>query len=77
MQQLHMECGPVSHSWCMGVVMAMVGWVRVWMEVVDGMHVGQSQGVGRMSANAGTLRECEVKTFMAPGHTVFQVRISW
>ena len=30
------------------------------MEVVDGVHVGQSQGVGRLSGDAGALSECEV-----------------
>ena len=25
------------------------GGVGAWMEVVDGMHAGQSQGVGRLS----------------------------
>ena len=41
------------------VVMAMVGWVGVGMEVVDGMHAGQSLGVGRMSRDAGAFPECE------------------
>ena len=29
---------------CVCLVMAMVGWVRSRMEVVDGMHAGQGQG---------------------------------
>ena len=33
--------------------MALVGFVGSGMEVVDGMHVGQSQGGGRMSGDAG------------------------
>ena len=37
---------------CVVLVMVMVGWVAAWMEVVDGMHAGQSQGVGRMSGDA-------------------------
>ena len=31
-------------SACVLLVMAMVGWVGAGMEVLDGMHVGQSQG---------------------------------
>ena len=30
------------------------------MEVMDDMHVGQSQGAGRMSGDAGALPDCEV-----------------
>ena len=30
------------------------------MEVADGMHWGQSQGVGRMSGDAGAFPKCEV-----------------
>ena len=30
------------------------------MEVMDGMYVGQSQGFGGMSGDAGALPECEV-----------------
>ena len=40
--------------------MAMVGWVGAGMEVVDGLHAGQSQGVGVMSRDAGASPECEV-----------------
>ena len=36
------EGGRVSHSWCMCVVSH--GYCRAGMEVVDGMHAGQSQG---------------------------------
>ena len=36
------------------------------IEVMDGMHVGQSQGVGSMSGDARALRMCEVKTLMTP-----------
>ena len=32
----------------------------VGMEVLDGMHTGQTQGGGRMSGDAGVLSECEV-----------------
>ena len=35
----------------MYLVLAMVGWVCAWMEVVDSMHAGQSKGVGRMSGD--------------------------
>ena len=48
-----MEGGRVSNSWCMCVVvMAMVGWMGAGMELVFGMHAGQSQGVSRMSKDA-------------------------
>ena len=40
--------------------MCVVGHVYGWMEVVDGMHAGQSLGVGRMSGDARALLECEV-----------------
>ena len=30
------------------------------MEEVDGIHGGQSQGVGRMSGDVGAFPECEV-----------------
>ena len=36
-----MEHGRVNHTWCIGV--AMVCWLGAEMEVVDGMHAGQSQ----------------------------------
>ena len=43
----------VGHSWCLcAVVMAMVGWMGAGMELVIGMHAGQSQGVSRMSKDA-------------------------
>ena len=35
------------------VVTATVGWVGSGMEVVDGIHVGQRQGVGRMLGDSG------------------------
>ena len=39
-----MEGGRVSHSWCMCVVvMAMVGGMGAWIELVLGKHAGQSQ----------------------------------
>ena len=38
-----MEGGQVNHSWCMGVVIIpIVGLVGAWMEVMIGMHAGQS-----------------------------------
>ena len=33
---------------------------RAGIEVVGGMHTGESQGVGIMSGDAGALPECEV-----------------
>ena len=44
----------------MCVVMALMGWVGAGIEVVDGMPAEQSQGIGRMSGDAGELPECEV-----------------
>ena len=38
----------------------MVGWLWAGVVVVDGMHAGQNQGVGRMSGDTGSLPECEV-----------------
>ena len=40
------------------VVMAMVGWMGAGMELVLGMHAGQSQVVGRMSGDAEAFPEC-------------------
>ena len=37
--------------------MAMVGLVGAGMEVVDGMHAGQSQGIGDMLGDAEALPE--------------------
>ena len=34
---------------CVSLVMAVVGWVGAGMEVMDGMHAGQSQGGFRCS----------------------------
>ena len=47
---------------CVWLVMAIVGWVRARMEVVDGRHAGQGRGVGRMPGDAVALPECEVQT---------------
>ena len=56
-----MEGGPVSHSWCMCVVvMAMVGWMGAVLELVFGRHAGQSHLVSRMSKDARVHFECEV-----------------
>ena len=45
-----------------------------WMEVVDGRHVGQIQGVvGRMSGDARALSMCKVKTLMSPDLTAVKV----
>ena len=41
------------------------------IEVVDGMHAGQSRRVGRMSGDAGAFPECELNTLMTPDHTAF------
>ena len=40
--------------------MAMMGLVEAGMEVVDGIHAGQSQGFGHMSGDARALPGCEV-----------------
>ena len=72
-----MEGGRVSHSWCMCVVvMAMVGGMGAWMELVLGMHAGQSQVVGRMSEDAGAFPECVGNTPITPDRTTIQVRSS-
>ena len=46
------------------------------MEVLVGMHAGQSQWVGRMSGDAGEYPECEVNTLITPDRTTIQVRSS-
>ena len=40
--------------------MAMADREEAGMDVVDGMHEGHSQVVGRMSGDAGAFSECEV-----------------
>ena len=42
------------------LVMDMVGLVWAGMDVVGGMHAGQSQGLGGMSGDAGVLPVCEM-----------------
>ena len=42
------------------VVMAMVGWMGAWMELVFGKHAVQSQGVSCMSKDARAHFECEM-----------------
>ena len=42
------------------VDMAMVDWMGAGIELVFGMHAGQSQGVSRMSKDARVHFECEV-----------------
>ena len=54
------------------VVMAMVGGMGAWMELVLGKHAGQSQVVGRMSGDAGAFPECVI----TPDRTTIQVRSS-
>ena len=56
------------------VVMAMVGWMGAGMELVLGKHAGQSQVVGRMSADAGAFPEFLGNTLMTPNHTAIQLR---
>ena len=46
------------------------------MRVVEGIHAGQSKGVGRMSGDAGGLPECEGKTLMTSDNTAVQVHSS-
>ena len=40
--ELRVEGGLVTVDACVWLVIAMVGWVGAWMEVVNGMHAGQS-----------------------------------
>ena len=42
--------------------------------VVGGIHAGQSHGINRISGDAGTHCECDVKT--PDDHTDYQVRSS-
>ena len=44
----------------MYLVMDMVALVWAGMDVVNGMHAGQSKGVNCKSGDAGALPECEV-----------------
>ena len=69
-----MEGGRVSHSWCICVVvMAMVGLMGAGMELVLGTYAGQSQVVGRMSADAGAFPECVGNTLITPDRTTIHV----
>ena len=56
--------------------MAMIGWVEAGIEVVDDMHAGQSQGVGRMTVDARSISRVRGNTMMTPDHTTVQVRSS-
>ena len=58
------------------VVMAVVGWMGAGMELVFGKHAEQSQGVCRMSGDAGAFPECVGNTLMSPDHTTIHVRSS-
>ena len=66
-----MEGGRVSHSWCMCVVvMAMVGWMGAGMELVFGMHAGQSKEKCHSTFRVRGDR------LMIPDHTTIQVSSS-
>ena len=41
-----------------------------------GKHAGQSQGVGRMSGDAGAFPECVGNTLITPDRTTIHVRSS-
>ena len=59
--ELRVEGEQVNHSWYMCVVGQVYGWLGgAEMKVVNGMHTGQSLGVGRMWGDAAALPECEV-----------------
>ena len=46
------------------------------MEVVDGMHAGQSQGSWSLVGNRRSIARVRGDTLMTPDHTAFQVRSS-
>ena len=52
----------------------MVCWVEVGMEVVDGKHARQSQGVIRMKGGCRGISRVRGDTPMTPNHTAVQVR---
>ena len=54
--------------------MAMVGWVVAGLEVVDGIHVGQSQGGWSHVARCRSTSPVRGDTLMTPDPTTFQVR---
>ena len=56
--------------------MAVVGWMGAGVEVVVGRHAGQSQGVSRVSGDAGAFSECELNTLITPDRATIQVRSS-
>ena len=58
------------------VVMAMVGWMVAWIELVLGRYAVQSHVVGRMSGDAGAFPECVGNTLITPDRTTIQVRSS-
>ena len=53
--------------------MAMVGWVGAGMEVVDSMHVGQSQGDWSYVGSCRSTFRIQGDTLMTPDHTAVQV----
>ena len=59
--ELRVEGGQVSYSWCVCVVSHDSGMLGgAGMEVVDGVHAGQCQGVVHISRDAGALPACKV-----------------
>ena len=71
-----MEGGRVSNSWCMCVVvMAMVGWMGAGMELVFGMHAGQSPAWSHVKRCQSTFRVRGDKLII-PDHTTIQVHSS-
>ena len=46
------------------------------MELLLGKHAGQSQVVGRMSGDAGAIKECVGNALITPDRATIQVRSS-
>ena len=56
---------------CVWLVTAMVGWVGAGMEVVDGMHAGQSRWGGSLVGRCRSTSRARGGTPMKSDHTAF------
>ena len=72
--ELCMEGGRFSHSWCMCVVSHGCGWLGGdRLEVVDGMHAGQSQGGWSHVGRCRIVSRVRGDTLMTHDHIAIQV----
>ena len=54
---------------CVQLVMAIMGWVKIWIEVVDGIHAGQSQGGWSHVKSCRSTSRLRGDALTTPNHT--------